>query len=80
MSEGAVAAGGDSSAAIGGDVSIRASSGGVAALRIDHLHLHQPPEQPFTHSAYAKQVERIAPTRLIGRETELAELAAFAVL
>lgn len=78
MSDGGVVASGDSSAAIGGDVGIRASSGGVAALRIDHLHLHQSPEQPFTHSAYAKQVERIAPVRLIGRETELAELAAFA--
>ncbi|GGT61140.1 hypothetical protein [Streptomyces purpureus] len=41
----------------------------------DHNHLTLAP--PPVRSAYAEQVRRIAPPELIGRERELAELAAF---
>ena len=48
---------------------------GVAAYSIDTLNLG--PGRAAVRSAYRKQIERIAPPELVGREAELRELAAY---
>lgn len=46
---------------------------GVQVGEHNELHIHQ--EGPVVRSAYRRQVERIAPAVLLGRDAELAELA-----
>ncbi|MEV5493471.1 hypothetical protein AB0L47_36825 [Streptomyces bobili] len=57
---------GKRSVTAGGDVGV--------AVTGDHNHVVL---APVVRSSYGEQVRRIAPDRLVGRETELAELAAF---
>ncbi|WP_143675254.1 hypothetical protein [Streptomyces sp. JV178] len=57
---------GKRSVTAGGDVGV--------AVTGDHNHVVL---APVVRSSYSEQVRRIAPARLVGRETELAELAAF---
>ncbi|GLK14791.1 hypothetical protein GCM10017600_82030 [Streptosporangium carneum] len=56
----------------------KAVGGGVAISGVNHgdIHLFSAPA-PVTRSAYRQQVRRIAPRTLLGRDRELAELAAF---
>ena len=54
---------------------VHAERGGVAAGWIGTVNVG--PGRPAVRSAYRKQVERIAPPELVGREAELQELAAY---
>ena len=56
--------------------SAAAAAGGYAntGLHLGNVYMTAP---AVARSAYREQVERIAPDKLVGRETELAELAAF---
>ena len=54
---------------------MHADHGGVAAGWIGTVNVG--PGRPAVRSAYRKQVERIAPPELVGREAELRELAAY---
>ncbi|MGH3220780.1 MAG: hypothetical protein ACRDPY_19135 [Streptosporangiaceae bacterium] len=54
---------------------MHAERGGVAAVSVGTINVGPP--RVAAWSAYRKQVERIAPPELVGREAELGELAAY---
>lgn len=49
----------------------------IQAGTVGAVHVHQAPTPTVARSAYPKQVRRIAPQALLGREEELGELARF---
>jgi len=56
---------------------VHGHNGGVGIGVAEQVTIHQGPLRVATKSAYMQQVRRIAPPDLMGRETELAELAGF---
>jgi hypothetical protein len=54
---------------------IQSSYGAVAAGRIDNLIQMQ--SSPWVRTAYRKQIERIAPPKLVGRDAEFLDLVRF---
>ena len=61
-----------------GDISGIASTGDYAInVQVERVIVNVGPGRATVRSAYRKQVERIAPPKLVGREAELEELAAY---
>ena len=69
---------GDGSVSAHGDISGIASTGDYAInVQAEQVTVNVGPGRAAVRSAYRKQVERIAPPELVGREAELRELAAY---
>jgi hypothetical protein len=69
---------GDEHISAHGDLSGIASTGDSAInMQAKQITVNVGPESAKVRSAYHKQVERIAPPELVGREAELRELAAY---
>src|SRR5580693_1387219 len=69
---------GDGRISAHGDISGIASTGDCAInVQAEQAIVNVGPERATVRSAYRKQVERIAPPELVGREAELRELAAY---
>ena len=69
---------GDGSVSAHGDISGIASTGDyVTNVQAEQATVNVGPGRAAVRSAYRKQVERIVPPELVGREAELRELAAY---
>ncbi len=71
---------GDGSVSARGDIDGIASTGDNAInVQAEHATVNVGPGRVAAKSAYRKQVERLAPPELVGREAELRELAAYCI-